>query len=274
MSEPIYKFDGSDPAMRQAKEAAQRSFKYFWRELSWEYRRIIPALEMAAVKLEFSDGPRTDENPESEHMWVGDVDFDGEMLSGRLLNSPNWLTSVREGDAVTVPFARLEDWMITNNGRAYGGFSVNLMRSKMSFGDRKQHDDAWGLDFGDPNEIKVELEQGAKPKRGFLSALTGSRGESADKGASFRDHPMCVNMAEKIEKSLKDDASAACAVDELGWTLLHREALAGNFGVVKLLVRNGAAVNAKTAAGKTAADLARGIGWPEIADYLDAQSKS
>jgi len=40
-------FDGDDPAMQQAYEAAQQSFKYFWRELSWEQRRIVPGVDMA-----------------------------------------------------------------------------------------------------------------------------------------------------------------------------------------------------------------------------------
>src|ERR687891_2755598 len=54
MSEPVFMFDGEDPEMREACEAAQRSFKYFWRELSWEQRRIVPGLDMAMVKLPFT----------------------------------------------------------------------------------------------------------------------------------------------------------------------------------------------------------------------------
>ena len=52
-----------------------------------------------------------------------------------------------------------------------------------------------------------------------------------------------------------------------------RVALAGNFGVVKLLVRYGADVAALTPNGKDAATLAQSIGWPEIAAFLtSAQS--
>jgi ankyrin repeat protein len=58
-------------------------------------------------------------------------------------------------------------------------------------------------------------------------------------------------------------------VDEAGFTMLHREALAGNLGLVKFLVAYGADVGARTPSGRTASELARGIGWPEIADYLD-----
>ena len=83
---------------------------------------------------------------------------------------------------------------------------------------------------------------------------------------------MCVNMLEKVEGQLKGDSTIARTVDDEGWTLLHREALAGNLGIVKLLVGYGADVAAKTPSGRTAAELARGIGWAEIAEYLEEQA--
>jgi uncharacterized protein YegJ (DUF2314 family) len=223
------------------------------------------------VKLPFTDGPRTDGQPEYEHMWIGEVDFDGEMLSGQLLNAPNWLTSVREGDAVEVPFSHLEDWMMTVDGQAYGGFTVNLMRAGMNSQERKQHDEAWGLDFGDPAAVRVEIER-EKPKRGLLSGLLGRRPGNSNAPEGFRDHPMCVNMIEKYDEQLRGDPEIAQNVNEEGWSLLHQEALAGNLGMVKLLVRHGADVAARTSSGRTAADLAREIGWPEIAEYLEGLS--
>ena len=60
--------------------------------------------------------------------------------------------------------------------------------------------------------------------------------------------------------------------DERGWTMLHHEAIAGNFGVVKLLVQYGANANALTPDGRNAATLAQTIGWPEIASYLASHS--
>lgn len=166
-------FDSEDPAMQQAYRSARSSFRYFWRELSWEHRRIVPGLDMAMVKFPFTDGPRSDGNAEYEQMWIGDVDFDGDEISGSLMNSPNWLTSVRQGASISMPFQSLSDWMMTSSGRAYGGFSVNLMRSRMNSRERAQHDEAWGLDFGDPADVLVEIQRNAKPKAGFVSGLFG-----------------------------------------------------------------------------------------------------
>jgi uncharacterized protein YegJ (DUF2314 family) len=272
MSEPVFMFD-NDAAMQEASAAARRSFKYFWRELSWEARRIVPGLDMSMVKLPFTDGPRTDGQAEYEHMWIGEVDFDGETISGKLLNAPNWLTSVRKEDAVRVPFSRLSDWMMTMGGRAYGGFTVNAIRARMGGRERKEHDQAWGLDFGDPGEVRLELAP-AKPEGGFLAGLFGGRPKNTMPPEGFKDHPMCINVLGTCEAQLKADSSIVHTVDDAGWTLLHREALAGNFGVVKLFVSHGADVKARTRSGRTASDLARGIGWPEIADYLDAKAKA
>ena len=277
MSEPVFFSEGDDAEMTAASAAARHSFKFFWRELSWERRRIVPALDMAMIKLPFTDGPRSDGKPEFEYMWADQLDFDGITLSGSLLNSPNWLTSAKEGDAVSRPFSQLTDWMMTSDGKAYGGHTVNLMRSRMNAQERKAHDQAWGLDFGDPLEIRTELRSKAEGKRGLLSRLVGAKattGTPTTAQGTFADHPMCVNILPKYEAQLKEDPAIATQVDERGWTLLHSDSLAGNLGVVRLMVRYGADIDAKTPDGRDAATLARNIGWEEIAAYLSNDAKA
>jgi uncharacterized protein YegJ (DUF2314 family) len=268
MSEPVFMFDNRDPDMQRAYRAAQASFRYFWRELSWEWRRIVPGLDMTMVKLPFTDGPRTDGNSEFEHMWIEDIGFDGDSISGALLNSPNWLVSVTQGDQVSVPFSHLTDWMMTVDGRAYGGFTVNHMRARMGRKEREQHDQAWGLDFGDPAEVQVEIQRDPKPRAGLIAGLFGRTSRPQVAPDVFRDHPMCVNMIPKIEAQLQADSSIATTIGGDGWTLLHHEALAGNLGVVKLLIAFGADPAARTPNGYTASDLARKIGWSEIAALI------
>ena len=86
-SSKVFMFDNSDPQMQQAYEKARASFRYFWREVAWERRRIVPALDLACVKAPFADGPqatRTKDAPEVEHMWLSEVDFDGKFVSAFL----------------------------------------------------------------------------------------------------------------------------------------------------------------------------------------------
>ena len=56
--------------------------------------------------------------------------------------------------------------------------------------------------------------------------------------------------------------------EEDGWSLLHHEALAGNLGVVKLLLTFGADPTTRTPSLYTAVELARKIGWEPIADLF------
>lgn len=266
--QPVFMFSGDDPAILRAYAEAKATFKYFWREISWERRRIVPAFDMMLIKLPFTDG-----QPEGEHMWVDEVEFDGDNLSGVLLNSPNWLTSVKQGDAVKAPFSHLEDWMITANGVAYGAFTVNQMRAKMNTHDRKAHDKAWGLDFGDPAEIKINPFEKPKKKAGLIDRLLGRKKEEdepLDRQTGHKDTTMCLNMLPKMEEQLLEDRTHVTWTDENGWTMLHSEALAGNFGAVKLLVKYGANVNVKTNNGKDAIGLAKTLEWNEIAEYLEA----
>lgn len=271
--ENIVMFDSNDPAMDEANQRARETFKYFWRELSWEFRRIVPGLELACVKIAFTDGDTKREGPSHEHMWVSDVMFDGKHIRGTLMNSPNWLSNVQEGDAVTTTLAELGDWMFAIHGKAYGAHTVNLMRSRMSPAELQSHDGAWGLDFADPATIDLVYEGAKKPKKGFLAGLFGGKQEPADESgiSPLIEHPMSINMGEKLREQLASSPEFLHSRDEKGWTLLHSESLAGNLTSVKVLVEQGADVSLQTNDGETALDLAGVLGWQHVIDYLKAR---
>src|SRR5262245_10318977 len=132
----VFMSDKSDPEMLRAYEDARATFRYFWRELTWEGQRIVPALDLAYVKAPFSDSElgeqatRAKDTPEVEHMWMSDVDFDGQIVSGVLLNAPNWLKSVKEGDQVRIPLDQISDWMYAIDGEVFGAYTVNVLRSR------------------------------------------------------------------------------------------------------------------------------------------------
>ena len=240
-------FDGSDAGMDRAIAAARETFRYFWRELSWERRRIVPAFDSMWVKATFTQRDRT------EHMWIDDVDFDGEHITGTLLNEPHALTNVSEGDTVRVSFPdRLSDWMLVSDDAVRGSFTVNVTRAAMSPDERAAHDEAWGLPFGDPGSVSL-VHDPDEPER---------------------DHPMAVAMLPKLDAFLAEDPSRLHATDERGWTLLHTEALAGNAVVVERLLQRGAAPNVRTANGATALALARALGWQRVSELLTAAGAS
>ena len=244
---PIYFVSSDEDYMQRAFEQARESFKYFWRELYWERRRIAPMLDYAMVKICFLDVVNGEEV--GEHMWVNDVEFDGETIYGTLVNEPDSVQNVKVGDQISAKFTDMSDWLFAIGGRAYGGFSVQAMRSRMQKDELAEHDAAWGLDFGDYNDILVVFEQKEHPE-------------------NLIEHPMSKNMRGQVEQYIKAHPSMVADTDELGFTQLHHEALAGNLTIVNLLLENGADKNARTKSGKTAAEFAKILGWSEIAKVL------
>lgn len=267
---PVFLADGADSKMIEAYKKAQETFKYFWREQSWEYRRIIPALTVSCVKVAFSEeDPETGEHI-TEHMWINDIDFDGDCVKGYLINEPNDLTNIQVADYVDVPLNEISDWLFAISPatkkqtglsklfsssaeplpKAYGGFTIQKIRSDMSPAERKEHDEAWQLDFGDFNDIEVVYEQKKKPE-------------------NLIEHPMSRNMQADFVKFLKDYPDELTHADENGLTILHKETIAGNLSSVEVLLAAGANRDAKTNSGKTALNFARQLNWEHIIPVLD-----
>ena len=275
---PIFFAKDDDPEMQQAYESARATFRYCWREMSWETRRIVPGLDLAAVKMPFSDGDAADpdsDGPDVEHMWISEVAFDGELITGVLLNSPQWLKTVSAGDRASVPVAGISDWMYAIRGRVYGAYTVNLLRSRMPANERKQHDAAWGLDFGDPAVIQLAPAPNASdaPKSGFLGGLFGGKKKPAEPETTLEppvEHPMSVNMEEPWRKQLESDTGSLTIADEDGWLFMHHLALAGSTTAVSLFLEFGADANSPLPDGRTPLDLAESLGWDATAAVLRA----
>lgn len=257
-----------DPSLEEATKRAKATFRYFWRELSWEYRRIIPGLDLAAFKAAFTD----DDQTSPEIMWVNEVDFDGYTLSGRLLNQPNWLKSIQEGDEVKIPRKALVDWMYAIQGKPYGGFTVHAIRKQLSKSDRKQHDDAWGFDFGNPDQVHMvppEWYDQSNEKKGFLGKLfRGTPEPLTDDVLQAHEHPMAANMEDSLKEFAEGNPEAIHEIGDNGLNMLHQLALAGTATGLKALLDVGADVHAKSKRGHTALEFAKSMGWKRAAKLL------
>ncbi len=245
--------------MLKAIERARATFRFFWRELAWEYRRIIPAFGMTAVKMIFSDeGPPQPDGQEAEQMWVSEIDFDGHIVAGTLLNEPNWVTSVKSGDRVARPLNETTDWMLTCNNRVYGAFTVHVVRSRMNDRERAQHDAAWGLEFGDPaTPLLVPASmtsEGTPPETAELTPPD--------------EHPMSENMSDSLAEAIKENPALLATPDPKGFVLLHSLALAGSSAGVRALLEGGADANVQTPDGRKPIDLARAMGWTAVVQLL------
>ncbi|HEX5222855.1 MAG TPA: DUF2314 domain-containing protein [Verrucomicrobiae bacterium] len=244
---PILWFDNGDPEMQEAYERARSTFRLLWRELSWERRRIIPALDLACVKTMFADKPLEEcgSDDQVEQMWLDEIEFDGRLITGKLLNQPHQLESVKQGERYTFAFERLTDWMYAISSKVYGAYTVNLMRSRMSLAERQAHDESWGFSFGEPGNVLLSPE------------------DSADV-----EHPMSINMVSSLDDYLKKHPDVINQPDDRGWTFLHHQSLAGNALVVEALLKRGADRTLETNDGDLAIDLARLLGWKRVVSLL------
>ena len=241
---PVYYAENHDPAMHRAIQTARHTFKYFWREIVWDERRIVPALDLATAKIQFSQNINGEEV--SEHMWATDLFFDGTTLYGELLNDPEHLANLHAGDQITATLNQLNDWLFVCDGVAHGGFTIQALRAQMGKAERQEHDAAWGIDFGDPEQIWLVRGQETQPE-------------------NLIEHPMCRNHIQQFAAVLdEEDPSEIDSIGEDGQTMLQRETIAGNGLVVKLLLERGADATLKDEAGNTAADYARIMQWEHI----------
>jgi len=270
---PIFQSPGDDPEMDQAASKARQTFRFFWREMAWEQRRIVPALELAAVKASFSDPPEIRaQNPgglEAEHMWLLEVDFDGRRLHGTLINSPHSLRSFSEGDRVKIAGKQISDWMYVIAGEVYGGFTVDLIRSRMGKGERKQHDQAWGFDFGDVGVVNLVppeyIGEAPAKKKGLLSRFGGSKSTPQDYAVvAATEHPMSANMRESLEQTLTENPDFVHEADDRGYNFLHQLSLAGSLDGVDVCLKHGADPNKRAPNGMTPFALAKCLGWKRV----------
>jgi uncharacterized protein YegJ (DUF2314 family) len=100
-----------------------------------------PGQTYAAVKVALREGEAV------EHVWISDLAFDGESFRGRLGNTPVDLRRWSIGDTVRVSRDSVSDWMLVDADTVYGGYSVHVLRARMSPTEREAFDREQGLVF-------------------------------------------------------------------------------------------------------------------------------
>lgn len=115
---PVVQVAGDDPRMVAAVGEARRR----WPEFVAAFQKRGSATEQIfVVKARFAEGDN------EEFMWVTPQTIDNGAVTGRLENTPNALTSIKEGDTVTVRVDDLNDWLYGGEKQQVGGFTMKVM---------------------------------------------------------------------------------------------------------------------------------------------------
>jgi uncharacterized protein YegJ (DUF2314 family) len=77
-----------------------------------------------------------------EHFWVKITKFDGEQFEGTINNDPELVKTVKDGDRIKVEKEKVEDWMYVEKNKLVGGYTVRLLRDRLSPAERKALDDS------------------------------------------------------------------------------------------------------------------------------------
>lgn len=85
----------------------------------------------------------------SEHIWIGQIQLTNNIYIGIINNEPFYTTEVKLGDKVTIKKNKISDWMVINqtNGKAKGGYTIRVLRDRMSDKEKQNFDANSGLVF-------------------------------------------------------------------------------------------------------------------------------
>ena len=144
----VYQAIKDDPEMIAAIEKARVTFPEFLTEADADRRRAIPILEDVLIKM-YAANP--DFPDAGEHLWVRYIGPDPRCegrFRGLMLSTPLKVTAiVSKGDTVNLSIKSLSDWLYVSDGKAYGAFTVRVLRSRMSPEELRDHDAGYPFSF-------------------------------------------------------------------------------------------------------------------------------
>ena len=125
----------TDPAMKAAISGARRTVSRFIDKIS----HPKPSYTYFAIKSAFR------ENRNVEHLWISFVRYDGKMFIGNIASTPHEIRSLVFGTEVHVSPDSISDWMVVDNGVLEGGYTLRLLRARMTPPERRQFDQDGGF---------------------------------------------------------------------------------------------------------------------------------
>lgn len=94
-----------------------------------------------SIKARFPYGTGDD----AEHMWIDDLSFNENQFEGIVSNEPVYVHDIQVGDRITVEIADVTDWMIVDDDLLLGGFTIHVLRNRMTTSEREEFDRDFGL---------------------------------------------------------------------------------------------------------------------------------
>ncbi len=127
------------------------SFSYFFRLFSSELLnktldKFNEALKSGKPDFEyFALKTRFNTPNGGEHIWVSNIILKEGKYFGVIDNLPESTTDVKLGDTIQIKNDNITDWMYIDNQKLRGGYTLRVLRNRMTETERKQFDADSGL---------------------------------------------------------------------------------------------------------------------------------
>jgi uncharacterized protein YegJ (DUF2314 family) len=131
----VHMVNGDDPEMNAAIAKAQSTLDGFVVQLNAQK----PNQRYFSVKV------RLEQGDVAEHVWLDEPQISGDTVGGYLANEPLDLTGYALGQVITVTKDQLSDWMYVQDDVLQGGYTLRVLRDRMSPEERAEFDE--GLNF-------------------------------------------------------------------------------------------------------------------------------
>ncbi|OWP62163.1 hypothetical protein CDA63_15635 [Hymenobacter amundsenii] len=134
----IYNVEAEDPEMQMAMKQGKATFPQFMAAIAQPDSTITNP----AIKVPYEQDGQT------EFLWLTDPTIEHGTLYGIIGNKPEYTNQVKEGDKVVIDTTLMADWNYVQHNRLIGGYTVKLLRNRMSAEERADFDESTGWDFG------------------------------------------------------------------------------------------------------------------------------
>jgi uncharacterized protein YegJ (DUF2314 family) len=130
----IYNTDSDDQEMNEAVRKSRATFTQF----TTAFDNRSQGQSLFSIKMPFA----TDYG--AEHIWVSDLSKQDGKLYGKIDNLPTDVTSVKLGQTIEIEPSKISDWFYIDNGKLVGGYTIKVIRSRMSPKEKKHFDKQLG----------------------------------------------------------------------------------------------------------------------------------
>ncbi len=137
VADQVIGYADTDARMNGAIAEARALLPQFLAELRTARAQSRGAFTVKAG-LRTSDGGR-------EHIWIGDLRYEGDQLVGNLINEPYYLPGMRMGSRVEINPEDISDWTIPTPEGVYGGFTTRVMLEDMPAAEAARYREQLGM---------------------------------------------------------------------------------------------------------------------------------